>query len=139
VKQGTLPAADGTRLAWRASSLDAPRASVLLSHGLGEHGGRYARLTAALEARGVAVHALDHRGHGRSGGTRGHADRFDDLVRDLEAFRRASLPAGVPTFLFGHSMGGLVALRHLQAHPEVEWAGVVLSAPLLGIAVCAPR
>jgi alpha-beta hydrolase superfamily lysophospholipase len=119
-----------------------PRAVVLVSHGHGEHGGRYAELAQHLAERGMAVHAIDHRGHGRSGGPRGHVDRFGDYVRDLETWRRAvtaKLPAELPVFLLGHSLGGLIAIRHLQAHPEAGFRGAVLSAPLLGIAVQAPR
>lgn len=134
-----LRAADGVRLTHRAWPVPHPRAAVLLSHGLGEHGGRYDELARALASRGIAVHALDHRGHGLSGGARGHADRFDDLVRDFEAFRAAVAPAGVPHFLFGHSMGALVAIRHLQAHPEAGWRGAILSAPLLRVALRPPR
>lgn len=140
MEESALAAADGAPLAfrsWRPAG-DA-RGAVLVSHGLGEHGGRYGELGDALAGRGIEVHALDHRGHGRSGGARGHVDRFAELVRDLETFRAAVAPASGPVFLLGHSMGALVALRHLQAHPGVRWSGVVLSAPLLGIAVRAPR
>lgn len=135
----TLSAADGTRLAYRSWPVAEPRATVLVSHGLGEHGGRYREVAEALAERGVAVHALDHRGHGRSAGARGHVDRFGDLVRDFETFRAAVAPASGPVFVLGHSLGALVAIRHLQEHPEVRWSGAVLSAPLLGIAVRAPR
>ena len=88
------------------------------------------------------MHAIDHRGHGRSGGPRGHVDRFGDYVRDLESWRRAvtaKLSPETPVFLLGHSLGGLIAIRHLQTHPEAGFRGAVLSAPLLGIAVKAPR
>lgn len=133
----------GMRLHYRSWIPDGePRAVVLVSHGHGEHGGRYAELARHLAERGMAVHAIDHRGHGRSGGPRGHVDRFDDYVRDLETWRgavTAKLPADLPVFLLGHSLGGLIAIRHLQAHPEADFRGAVLSAPLLGIAVRPPR
>lgn len=135
----TLSAADGTPLACRSWPVAEPRATVLLAHGLGEHGGRYDELVRALGDRAIQVHALDHRGHGRSGGQRGHADRFDDLVRDFEAFRAAVWPATGPVFVLGHSMGALVVLRHLQEHPDVRWEGAILSSPLLGIALRPPR
>jgi alpha-beta hydrolase superfamily lysophospholipase len=140
---GELRAGDGVRLhygSWVPG--DAPRAVVLVSHGHGEHGGRYAELARHLAERGMTVHAIDHRGHGRSGGPRGHVDRFADYVRDLETWRRAvtaDLPPALPVFLLGHSLGGLIAIRHLQAHPEAGFRGAILSAPLLGIAVQAPR
>lgn len=142
-RAGELRADDGVRL-YHTSWLPEgePRAIVLVSHGHGEHGGRYAELARHLAERGMAVHAIDHRGHGRSGGTRGHVDRFDQYVADLETWRRAvtaDVPAGIPVFLLGHSLGGLIAIRHLQTHPEAGFRGAVLSAPLLGIAVRAPR
>lgn len=140
---GELRADDGVALHHRAWIPEgAPRAAVLVSHGHGEHGGRYGELARHLAQRGVLVHAIDHRGHGRSGGPRGHVDRFGDYVRDLETWRRAvvaKLPPHIPVFLLGHSLGGLIAIRHLQTHPESGFAGAILSAPLLGIAVRAPR
>ncbi|HLM67634.1 MAG TPA: lysophospholipase, partial [Longimicrobium sp.] len=142
-RAGELRAGDGIRLHHASWIPDgAPRAVVLVSHGHGEHGGRYAELARHLAERGMTVHAVDHRGHGRSGGPRGHVDRFGDYVRDLETWRRAvtaEVPPATPVFLLGHSLGGLIAIRHLQAHPEAGFRGAVLSAPLLGIAVKAPR
>jgi alpha-beta hydrolase superfamily lysophospholipase len=135
-----LRAADGVRLHLRAWPLPDARATLLVSHGLGEHGGRYAALAADLARRGMQVYAPDHRGHGLSGGSRGHVARFGEFVRDLEAVRAhvaAASPA--PMFLLGHSLGGLIAIRHLQSHPEAPFRGAVLSAPLLGVAVRAPR
>jgi lysophospholipase len=140
---GELRADDGVRLHHVSWIPGGPlRAVVLVSHGHGEHGGRYAELARHLAERGMRVHAIDHRGHGRSGGPRGHVDRFGDYVRDLEAWRRAvtaDVPGTVPVFLLGHSLGGLIAIRYLQAHPEAGFSGAILSAPLLGIAVKAPR
>ncbi len=139
---GELRADDGVRLHHASWLADHPRAVLLVSHGHGEHGGRYAELARHLAARGITVHAIDHRGHGRSGGTRGHVDRFEDYVRDLESWRRAvtaKLPPQLPVYLLGHSLGGLIAIRHLQTHPDAGFAGAILSAPLLGIAVQAPR
>jgi alpha-beta hydrolase superfamily lysophospholipase len=140
-QSGELRAADGVRLYHGSWIADDARAVLLVSHGHGEHGGRYAELARHLAERGVTVHAIDHRGHGRSGGTRGHVDRFGDYVRDLEDWRRAVVathPPHLSVFLLGHSLGGLIAIRHLQTHPEAGFRGAVLSAPLLGIAVQAP-
>jgi acylglycerol lipase len=141
-RAGELRAADGVRLHYRSWPAAAERAVLLVSHGLGEHGGRYAALAEELAELGVTVHAIDHRGHGRSGGKRGYVTRFDEFVRDFESFRAevaGQHPAEVPVFLLGHSLGGLIAIRHLQAHPEAPWRGAILSAPLLGVAVEAPR
>jgi len=141
-RQGTFPGADGTPLFYVAWEAPAPAGALLLSHGIGEHSGRYAELARELAAHGVSTYALDHRGNGRSPGQRGHVGRFGEFVADLEAFRRtvaAPVAGPLPLFLFGHSLGGLIALRHLEAHPEAGFAGAVLSAPALGVAVEAPR
>ncbi|KAH8066617.1 hypothetical protein JL722_1064 [Aureococcus anophagefferens] len=67
--------------AWTPAA--APRATVLLVHGFAEHSGRYGALGAALAAAGYAVVALDHQGHGRSEGCRGHVERFAHYVDDV--------------------------------------------------------
>lgn len=138
----SLAAADGTPLHVHRWPAPDARAAILLSHGLGEHGGRYARFAAALGVRGVSVYAVDHRGHGRSGGVQGHVARFGQYLDDFEAFRRHVDPEigpGVPRFVLGHSMGGLIALRYLQTHPQAPFRGAILSAPLLAALVQAPR
>jgi alpha-beta hydrolase superfamily lysophospholipase len=135
-------AADGTRIHSLNWSAPSPRALLLLSHGLGEHAGRYAPFAAALVSRGISVSAVDHRGHGRSGGQRGHVTRFSRFAEDFEAFRvgaTAKLASGLPVFVLGHSLGGLIVIRWLQAHRERPLRGVILSAPLLGVALKAPR
>jgi len=109
-----------------------PRAVVVISHGLAEHGGRYAELAARLVSSGYAVYALDHRGHGRSTGERANIDRFAYVVSDLSAFvgRAQQQHPDAPVFLLGHSMGGAIALdcalRYLGS-----LRGLVLSAPAL--------
>ena len=60
---------------------------VLLFHGLGEHSGRYAHVAHALTEAGCAVHALDHRGHGKSEGKRVYVKTYDEFQRDLVQFR----------------------------------------------------
>jgi acylglycerol lipase len=110
-----------------------PTALVVISHGLAEHGGRYAGLAEKLVASGYGVYAIDHRAHGRSGGTvRANVDRFDYLVSDLGTFvgRAQRQHPGLPTVLLGHSMGGLVALAAALKNPTVLRA-LVLSAPAL--------
>jgi lysophospholipase len=139
---GSFPGWDGTplhRLAWE---VEEPRAVLLLSHGMGEHAGRYAAFARDLAEAGISIHALDHRGNGRSPGPRGHVGRFGELVEDLESFRQKVVtPAagGRPLFLLGHSLGGLVALRHLEVHPEAPFAGAILSSPALRVALEIPR
>lgn len=109
-----------------------PRAVVVISHGLAEHGGRYAALAERLVGRRYAVYALDHRGHGRSPGDRANIERFAYVVSDLGSFvgRAQRQHPGLPAFLVGHSMGGAIALGCALQYPDVL-KGLVLSAPAL--------
>jgi acylglycerol lipase len=113
----------------------APRAVVVITHGYGEHSGRYAPVAAALTAAGYAVCAQDHQGHGLSGGPRARIDRFDDYVRDLARYVdrvRAEFP-GLPVFVYGHSMGALIALL-LDAEHQDDLAGLIVTGVALRIA-----
>lgn len=132
---GTFTSADGLTIFHQAWLPDGdPRAVVLLFHGLGEHSGRYAHVAAALVDRGYAVHALDHRGHGRSGGKRVFVKDYAEFQRDLAQFRalvEAQHP-GVPVFVIGHSMGGNLALGHVLDHQEGV-RGLALSGAALAV------
>lgn len=89
------------------------RGSVLIVHGLGEHGERYAHVAAALRERGWSVISYDQRGHGHSAGAQGDIAREDSLLSDLAGVIdqvRAGVANG-PFVLLGHSLGGLVASR----------------------------
>lgn len=142
LSHGYLEGVDGLRLHFQCWEARAPRAVLLVSPGLGEHSGRYAALAADLAPRGISTYALDHRGHGLSEGRRGHVARFAEFVQDLERFRRevaTTAPGDLPVFLLGHSLGGLIALRYLQEIGDTPLRGAILTSPLLGVAVEAPR
>ncbi|HET7274602.1 MAG TPA: alpha/beta hydrolase [Longimicrobiaceae bacterium] len=129
------------RLRYQAWESDTARSAVLISHGLGEHSARYSAFAELLASCHVNVYALDHRGHGRSDGRRGHVDSFQQYLEDFERFRRtilSSLPSGIPLFLLGHSLGGLIAIRYLQEFSTHYFAGAILSAPALGISADVP-
>jgi alpha-beta hydrolase superfamily lysophospholipase len=113
---------------------------VVVVHGFGEHSGRYVHLAEALVARGYGVLAYDQRGHGRSEGARGYVSSFQMLVDDLSlAISQAarSFPGTGQPFLYGHSLGALVVMRHLQT-AGAETTGAILSAPWLGTAATIP-
>ena len=82
------------------------------------------------------VTLVELRGHGKSGGRRGHVKRWHDYVEDFQA---AAGTVGRPFVVVAHSMGGLVALSALQepVHPQVR--GLAISNALLGVAVEAPK
>lgn len=123
----------GVPLFLRAWRPEGPASGVLvIAHGLGEHGGRYGELVERCLARGLAVYAADHRGHGRSGGPRAQVGRFAWLVEDLDTVLRRAAAAhpGARRFLLGHSMGGAIALTWTLDHPG-QLDGLILSGPAI--------
>lgn len=128
-------APDGTALVFDAYEPARPRAAVLFLHGWSDHAGRWVRAGARLREAGFAAFLVDLRGHGRSGGARGHLSRFSQLLGDLQAFRRTvARRSPGPQVILGHSFGGLVALRYLATQPTDPPAAAVLSSPWLGLA-----
>ena len=110
---------------------ETPLGTVLLSHGYAEHSGRYIHLRSALTRAGYDVAFYDHAGHGTSEGPRARVD-VGTLIRDFGDARRATLAhARTPDlFLFGHSMGGIIAAASTILDPT-RLRGTVLSAPAL--------
>ena len=110
----TATTRDGIRLLTRHWTAAAPRAGVLLVHGLGEHSGRWEHVGDQFAAAGLEAFGWDLRGFGASAGERAWIDRwsrFHDDVEDRLAAVRAALP-GRPAILYGHSIGGLIALGY---------------------------
>lgn len=105
-----------------------PKAVVCLIHGLGEHIHRYDHMAEYFNEKGIVVIGNDRRGHGRSEGKRGHCQQFEDFlmeVKHLLATAKAHYP-DMPTFLYGHSMGGNIVLNYMiKERPQL--AGVILS------------
>ncbi|MBV8542152.1 MAG: lysophospholipase [Pseudonocardiales bacterium] len=109
---------------------DPVRAVIVIVHGVHEHSARYAHVGTRLAAAGFAVYAADHRGHGRSDGRRGNIERMALIVADLASFVRFALERhpGLPVFMVGHSLGGLIAL-HYATEPGTLLDGLVVSGP----------
>jgi alpha-beta hydrolase superfamily lysophospholipase len=92
----------------------------------------WAKTGAELRDAGFAAYILDQRGHGRSGGRRGHLSRFSQLLGDLQAFRRAvRRRLDVPQVLLGQGFGGLVLLRYLETQPGEPPRAAIVSSPWL--------
>lgn len=109
---------------------------ILLMHGLGEHSGRYQHVAEFFCARGFAVRAYDHRGHGHSGGARGDVPNETALLDDASIVMhdwnsKPNLPDTAP-FLLGHSMGGLFAAR-FAVSGITPLSGLILSSPALAL------
>lgn len=110
------------------------RAEVLLTHGLGEYASKYEHVAAYLAERGLRLHAYDLRGHGRSGGRKGDARRYELLLEDLDRVREALPREGRPLFLMGHSLGAQITLRYLLSR-KVECRGAVIASPWLRLVI----
>lgn len=110
-----------------------PRDRIVVAHGLAEHAGRYEDFARYFTARGYAVHALDHQGHGHSDGPRSVIGSFEDARADIDHLVNRVLEESglVQVKLVGHSMGGSLALDYALAHQD-KLSGLVLSGPAIG-------
>lgn len=129
-----VAAPDGELLAlrhWPAGGSRDALGSLLIIHGLGEHGGRYERAGGIFAAAGLDTWTLDLRGFGASGGRRAYVGRFDTWLDDIADRLAALREVDRPVILLGHSIGGLVACRYAETdRPQPDL--LVLSAPALG-------
>lgn len=123
----------GAELFWQKWLPDNdPKAVILLVHGYAEHSGRYQYFAEHCVAKGYAVYALDHWGHGKSDGTPGFVPDFSvfrDGVDQLFAQAKQDF-AELPVLLVGHSMGGLISASYLLAGQD-KFAACVLSGPAI--------
>lgn len=135
----TVTASDGLRLYLRRREAASARGEILISHGFGEHCGRYGALTDHLASHNYSVTAYDHRGHGLSDGLPGHVESFNEYDEDLAKVVATvrSRSESRPLFLIGHSMGGLIGLRYLE-RKSGALSGAIISAPLIEVAVAVP-
>jgi acylglycerol lipase len=139
-EEGRFAGEGGLEIYWQAWLPEGePRAVVVLAHGASEHSGRYAWTGEQLNARGYAVYAIDHRGHGKSAGGRAVIDRMSNAVEDLHTVveRAKGAHPGRPLVLLGHSMGGCVALAYTEEHEDALDA-LVLSGPLAVLEAASP-
>jgi len=109
-------------------------------HGIHEHSSRYAHVGTRLADANFAAYAADHRGHGRSGGRRANIERMTSIIEDLSSFVlfAAQRHPGLPVFMVGHSLGGLIALHYVTephvTEPRATQARVLLD----GLVVSGP-
>ncbi len=123
-----LQSPTGATLACRHQAASGPERGILhLCHGLAEHSARYARFAHFMSLRGFHIFAHDHRGHGATQapdapfGRYAHRDGPEKVVEDARAVTdmAKAMHPGLPVILFGHSMGGLIALNTAETHPAL--------------------
>lgn len=143
--QTFLQSPTGAKLNLYSSRAAAPaRGVVQINHGVAEHAARYGRFADFLVAHGYHVYAHDHRGHGATTapgapvGRFAQSDGVERVLADIGAVHDhiALEHPGLPVVIFGHSMGGLVALNFVLRHSESVAAAAIwnanFSAGLLG-------
>jgi alpha-beta hydrolase superfamily lysophospholipase len=117
----TLQSPTGAELSWRAlAAKGEARGTVQIHHGLSEHSARYERFARHLAARGFNVVAHDHRGHGATRaedapvGVFAAKQGWKRVIEDALAVEEAARSrfADAPHIVFGHSMGGVIAMNH---------------------------
>jgi len=91
-----------------------PKAFIALIHGLGDHTSRFVHVGKAMTDAGYAMAGFDLRGHGRSGGARGHSPSLEAYMQDIRHFFQLMTQRypDIPHFLYGHSLGGLLSLAY---------------------------
>ena len=139
-KTDTFASHDGVNIFYRQFQAADERARLVIAHGLGEHSGRYGNVVNRLLPANYSLWIPDHRGHGQSGGKKGHVLNFEQYLLDLRLMvelAKEGLPEGRKIFLLGHSMGGLIALYFVLQNPELI-DGVIASSPALGMVIEVP-
>ncbi len=114
---------------WEPDDAD-PRGVVVLCHGYAEHARRYDHVAQRFGESGLAVYALDLRGHGRSGGKRVYLRDISEYTEDFHTL--VGIAAGeypdLKLVVLGHSMGGGIVFAYGVEHPD-DYAAMVLSGP----------
>lgn len=145
-REGHFTGHDKTELfyqSWTDPNAAKKRGTLVITHGISEHSECYAKTAERLTQFGWSIFAWDLRGHGRSEGKRGYVRDFDDFARDLDTFlkflnEKKRLDGAFA--LIGHSLGGLITLRHVltaDSHSPKPTA-IALSSPALGLALRVP-
>ena len=132
---------DETKLFGQYWKNDSAKAIVAIVHGMGEHSGRYADFVVPqLFAAGYSVIAFDQFGHGLTEGKRGHCPNYEAVLNSVENLLSKSsedLGSNLPTFLYGHSMGGNVVSNYLLTK-ESHVKGAIISSPMYRLAFDPP-
>lgn len=116
-------------------SIENPKAVFCLVHGFGEHVERYHHVAEAFNKNGYAMIGYDRRGHGKSGGKRGHTTGLDAFLDEVEELLRQAGQRypGVPICMYGHSMGGNLTLNFiLKRKPKIR--GVITTGTWIQLA-----
>jgi len=123
--------------------VEQPKAILCLVHGMGEHAQRYEELAGFFNQNDISVISFDHRGHGTSAGPRGHVRDYDILLESVDTLLEKAKEKypDTPLFVYGHSMGGNVAVNHAlrrQQGKEKTAHGYIITGPWLQLEIAPP-
>jgi alpha-beta hydrolase superfamily lysophospholipase len=127
----TFDGVGGVRIVYDVWTPDVtPRAVVILSHGFGEHARRYDHVAQRFAQDALVTYALDHRGHGRSGGKRVLVKDISEYTGDFDTLVgiAGKEHPGATRIVLGHSMGGGIVFAYGVEHPD-NYELMVLSGP----------
>lgn len=118
-----------------------PERIILIVHGLGEYAGRFQKVAEYFNEKGISVFALTLRGHGNSGGKKGHTPSLEQLLTDIEYFIRYVRVdyLNVDLYLYGHSMGGNIVLNYLAKDQSNEIKAGIVTSPWIKLAFDPPK
>ena len=137
--------AAGNTVVYLQWSVLAPRAAVVIAHGMVEHPGRYDDLASFFNAHQISVYAICHIGHGEDAQVLNHMGKgdFDRCVANLNYLvKLARSESRAPVVLLGHSMGSFMAQHYITRYDNLD--GLILSgsttaAPLVKIGAVLAR
>ena len=112
------------------------KGTIIICHGFGEHSGSYQELAEHLEQKNYVSIVFSQRGHGDLPlKKRGAIPSYQTFLDDIEAivdYTKDEMP-DIPVALYGHSMGGNIALNYLLKHGQSDFKCVILEAPWLAL------
>lgn len=137
-EDGFFDALDGKKIHYVYYKAEAPKGNIAIAHGFTESAEKFREMCWYFLNMGLNVFIVDHRGHGLSHRHNDnpevvHIKYFDQYVDDLETLVKKiikPLHPSLPLYLYSHSMGGAIAVQHLQKYPGV-FEKAILSAPMI--------
>lgn len=126
---------DNLHLFAQSYTVENPEFVVCLIHGMGEHSSRYEHVAQFFNANQISLYTMDLRGHGKSEGKRGHMPSYENMMQDINELVEAARLQNkqIPVFLYGHSMGGNLALNYAIRYGD-NINGVIATSPYLKLA-----
>jgi alpha-beta hydrolase superfamily lysophospholipase len=140
-KPGSFTAADGNKLFFQSwSPAGKPEMVIAMVHGLGEHSGRYQHWAKMFCEESVAFAAFDLRGHGKSEGKRGNIPSLEVAFNDIGLFLEKVFNKypGIPVVLYGHSLGGNLAVNFVLSQDSIVSA-LIMTSPWLKLSNPVPK